>query len=202
MGRPIVQAPRDPDTRRDLRRATLFAVLADAAVVLTWTAPVPVLDAAVALTAAIATWLRHADGSERAMVTTVLAALAALRYVAVWARASSERRPVRLAGGLGTVSVDELAARLRATLLRRPDVRDAQVRVENLHRRGVRVAARIEVTPDARLTETARACAARIERAVAARAGVKLAGAPDIMLRYDELVLRPRRGSSRESDAA
>ena len=126
--------------------------------------------------------------------TTLIAAAALLGYLAVWARTTAPRRAVRLAGGRGTIAVDVLAGRLRLALLERPDVREAGVRVDNLRGRGVRVAAVLAVTADARLAETAEGAAEAIERSLSAAAGVPLAEPPALELRYDELILdRPRR---------
>ena len=169
-----------------------------------WTAPGPALDG---IEGAVR-WLRDGDhAAGRAIMTIVLVAVAALGYVLAWARATSLRRPVRVGGGRGAVALEELGRRVREAVLEQPDVAGARVRVENLHRRGVRVSLRLEVTPDARLAQTAATAAARVEETLAQRAGVALAAPPSIEIRYEELILGRRgrqtgRGASSESDAA
>jgi hypothetical protein len=172
--------------------ATLVAALAVAVVAVTWVAPVAALDAA----AAAVGWLRmHNDAPGRATLTVVVVAAAALVWVAVWARATAPQRPVRVAGGRGTIPVDEIAAWLSAQLETRADVRDATVSVQ--HRgKGVRVAARMAVTPDARLDDTTNGARAIIEQVLASQVGAPLVSAPAIELRYEELRLRRRRDAA------
>ena len=199
-----MQAPREPSTLRNFRTATLAAALSAGAVALVWAAPQPALDGA----SAAIEWLRDRDDTAgRTIATTVLVALAALGYVLAWARASSPRRPVRVGDDRGAIPVDELAGWLRDAVLARPDVCDAVVRVENLGRRGVRVALVLGVTPQARLAETAADTSTRVEEALRERAGLQLEEPPAIELRYEELILGPReqqtRGSNTtDSDAA
>lgn len=189
-------APTDHSTRRQFVLATVVALLAALAIALIWTRQPLVIEAGDDLLG----WLRTSDDRARAVATTVLAAAALLGYLAVWARASSPRRAVRLADGRGTIAVDVLARRLRLALLERADVQEAGVRVDNLRRRGVRVAAVLAVTADARLAETTAGAAAAIERVLTDGVGVPLAEPPTLELRYEELILeRPRR---KESDAA
>lgn len=183
-------APPDRDTRRQLALATAVAFVAACAIALIWTRQPFVIESGEALIG----WLRNSGDGARVIATTLIAAAALLGYLAVWARATAPRRAVRLADGRGTIAVDVLAGRLRLALLERPDVREAGVRVDNLRGRGVRVAAVLAVTADARLAETAEGAAAAIERSLSAAAGVPLAGPPELELRYDELILdRPRR---------
>ena len=198
-----MQAPRDPSAHRGFRAATVFASLAALFIAFVWAAPEPALDGA---SEAIA-WLRADDDSGRAIATTALVALGAIGYVAAWTRATSLRRPLQVGDARGAISVDEFASWLRAAVLEQPDVREAAVRVENLHRRGVRVSLLLSVTPEARLAETVAEASSRVEHVVRDRAALELAGRPAIELRYEELVLgsRERRsaGSERtESDAA
>lgn len=198
-----MQAPRDPSARRGFYAATVFASLAALSIAFVWTAPEPALDGA---SQAIA-WLRADDAGGRAIATTALVALGALAYVTAWTRATSLRRPLQPGGARGAISVDEFASWLRAALLEQPDVREAAVRVENLHRRGVRISLLLSVTPEARLAETVTEASLRVERAVRDRADLELAEPPAIELRYEELVLGSREGRTAsgeraESDAA
>lgn len=179
-----------------LSGALLGSVLAAALLGLLWAAPGELLDAI----ARGAAWLRdHEDTAARLGASIVVVALVALSFVAAWSRATSPNRPVRLPGGRGTIAVSEVAAWLCDALEARDDIRKAAVRVERAAR-GVRVAARIVVTPDARLQETAGAACTIIERLVASNVGVALAEAPHIDLRYEELVLRPRRPANDAHD--
>jgi len=186
-----MHTPRDPLARRDLRTATLFAVLAALAVAFIWTAPGPALDRA----AETIRWLRRQeDATGRAIAT--------LGYIVAWTRVSSPRRRLRIDGGRGTIAVDELAARLREAVLETPQLREAAVRVANRHRRGVSVRATLSVTPDARLAETADAAREAIAETLRERTGLPLAEPPEIELHYEELILSQRKGQRRESDAA
>ena len=178
--------------RREAILAMLFMMLAAALLAVTWVAPAAALEAADAAVG----WLRvHAETPSRAAFSMVLLAAAALAWVVVWARATAPGRPVRVAGGRGTIPVREVAAWLSAALEARADVRLASVRVER-HGRGVRVAARVAVTPDARLAETLQGARGIIEHVLAAQVGAPLVAAPAIELRYEELRLRPRRDTA------
>ncbi len=168
--------------------AAVFAIGVAAFLAVLWLAFGPALAAV----ESSARWLRgHDDVVWRASLTVVLVAAVALGFIAAWARATSPNRPVRLAGGRGTMPVREVAEWLRDALEARSDVRQASVGVER-HGAGVRVAARIAVTPDARIEETARGTRTIVEQVLASHVGVPLVGAPAIELRYEELRLRPR----------
>ena len=172
-----------------MRSLLLFTFFALAATVAVWTASAPMLDGA----DGTLDWLRaHDDPAGRALATTILAAAALLNLVLAWWRASSPRRPVRVGTGGSTIAVDELAEWLRQALLERADVADAMVRVENLHRRGLRVAAVLEVTAEARLEEIGDSAAALVGRLLGERAGLPLDEPPKVELRYRELNLRSR----------
>jgi hypothetical protein len=184
--------PRRPRRGRAgaLRAPLLVTLVAAAAIAATWAASTPALAGAASGVA----WLQaQNDLRAREMLTTVLAAAAALSFVVAWARATSPRRPVRLASGRGRIAVEAVAGELRATLLERPDVVAARVEVENRHRRGLWVSGRLDVTPSARLEETLRAATLATEELVNGRLGVALATAPRFDLRYDELDLRAGR---------
>lgn len=174
-----------------------LTLVAAAAVALAWTAPaaaIGALDRAVAVLDNAAGWAgRHNDPTGRAVFTTLAVALVALAFVAAWHRASSPRRAVRVAGGRGTIPVDELASCLSAAASDAADVRDATVQVENRHRRGVAVAVTLKVTAEARLQAATAGATARIEAVLAERVGVPLAQPVAVRLRYRELRLHPRR---------
>ena len=204
-----MQAPSDvptqPVARRPYLAPTLFALLAAAATAFLWTAPAVALDG----TTSVVAWLRDRDDTAgRAIVTTVLATLALLGYVVAWGRATALHRPVRVGGERGTIPIAEFAAWIGDAVRTGADVRDAEVRVENRHRRGVRVALVLHVTPDARLQRATATAAASVEAVVCEQAGVRLDRPPTIEVRYEELILHARRpgsrppGSSRGSHAA
>ncbi len=188
-----VAHPASPDPWREswLRayRAPLLGVaLAAAAIALAWLAPGAALDGAErALEGARA----HDDATARAVLSTLLAAAALLLVVARWGARSSPRRALRLPDGGGRLAVEELAALLRHELAASDAVEAAHVRVENRHRRGVAVAAVVEVAPEARLAGAGAAARARLAEVVEGRIGLALAAPPRVELRYRELRLRP-----------
>lgn len=197
-----LSAATDAATRRHLRAATFVALLAAAAVALLWTRPPAVLDGAGDLLA----WLHTADDGGRAIATTALVAVAMLGYVVTWALATSPRRPVRLPDNRGTITVDELARRLRASLLQHQHVLDAGVRFDNRHGRGVRVSVVLELTAHARLAQVSEDAASVVRLFVEEGAGLTLPAPPSIALQYEELILdggRSRDGRQHKaSDAA
>lgn len=175
-------------TRRPFALAALVALLAAALLAVTWGAS----DAALEAVASGAAWLQaRNDVAARAALSVVLVAAAALAFVVAWSRTSDPRRPVRVPGGRGTIAVDEVAAWVRDAVRERTDIRDVAIAVHS-QGKGVRVAARIAVTADARLQETSRGARAAIEQVLAAQVGVPLVAEPVIELRYEELRLRPR----------
>jgi hypothetical protein len=173
--------------------ATLFAAVMLAGIAATWTVSTEVLAT---LSAGIE-WARtHDDLAAKAAFSVILAASAALAFVIAWARTTDPDRPVRVPGGRGTIAVHELGAWLRDGIEERDDVRSADVQVQS-QGKGVRVTARIAVTADARLQDTAHGATAAIEQTLATRIGVPLAAQPTIELRYEELRLHPRPLESR-----
>lgn len=181
--------PRLADARGALAFATLVVLASAAAIALVWLAFVPALEA----TSQAAVWLAARDELVlRAAITTVLVAIALLACIWAWARATTPTRPVRVAGGRGTIPMDQIAAWVRDELETRIDIRQAGVTVVR-QGKGVRVAARIAVTPDARIAETTIAANASIEQVLASQVGVRQAKPPIIEVRYEELRLRPRR---------
>ena len=189
-------APHDPATRRYLRNATAFGVLFAAAIALLWMQPPAAFEAGEETLA----WLRNGTDSSRAIATTALVATSGLAYVVAWALASSPRRPLRLPANRGTITVDEVARRLRALLLDNVDVLDAGVRVDNLHGRGVGVDVALTVTAHARLAKTSEASTMAIERYLG-DIDLALAGPVQLAVSYEELILNaPQR--RRTIDAA
>lgn len=184
------EPPRPPRRRSAFRRPLLAAVIVAALLTILWTAPEPALDAIVDTADAARP---HATDHFIRLVTSIAAiALVGLGFVVAWGAASSPGRPVRLAGGRGTMQVGALAEQFADILCERDDIDDARVEVENRHRRGIAVIATIEVTPDARLAEVVPAAAALIEATARYHLDVALASAPAIRVHYRELRLRPR----------
>jgi hypothetical protein len=159
----------------------------------TWLASEPALAGAAD---AIAWAQRENSAAARAMVSVALGALAALGVVAAWAYAVAGGRPVRVGNGRGSMALDELGAWVRDALEARPDVLEAQVRLRNRQRRGVGVTLRLWVAADARLAETTRAAEATMQAVLGAQAGVRIATPVAIELRYEELLMRARRGDA------
>ena len=156
---------------------------------MTWLAPVAALDAA----AEAVGWLRmHNDEAGRAALTVVVVAAAALVWVArVGARHRATAAPCASLADVAPSPWTRSPRGSPRSCETRADVRDATVSVE--HRgKGVRVAARMAVTPDARLDDTTDGARAIIEDVLAARVGAPLVSAPAIELRYEELRLRRR----------
>lgn len=184
--------------RRRLPPWTVVVLLVSASIVaVTWLAPAAALDGA----EEALRWLRarnHDTG--RAVLTTVVVATTLLLYVAAWGRATAHGRDLRLRvpGGelesdrehTARVTMDDLAALLEDALSDRHDVERAEVRVRNLHRRGLAVEATLDLAAHARLHETAQGARALVGRVLAEQAGARLAGEPRLHLRYRELRLR------------
>jgi hypothetical protein len=187
---------RSPASPRTYRGAFLASLLIAALLAVVWAAPVQALES---LSTGLAWLERHDSERERAVLTTALAALALLLYVVAWGRATSRRRPVRLAGGRGRIAIEEVEARLRAALQERADIRTARVEVENRHRGGLAVVARLAVSADARLTETIEAATELAEDVIHEGLGVPMAAPPSLELQYEELDLRAGRGDGRRA---
>lgn len=185
---PAVPDPSDESWTRAYRVPLLLALLAGGAISVVWLASTTVLDGAEwALDIA-----RDGDGATgRAVVTTLLAAAVLLVLVARWESLSAPRRPLRLPGGGGLLSVDDLAALLRYELTVPGTVAEASVRVENRHRSGVAVWAVVEVGPETRLSRSGVEVRERLTAILERRLGLVLAAPPRVELRYSELLLRP-----------
>ena len=144
---------------------------------------------------ALAWLIEHDTPRGRALVTILALTAGALALAGAWARDTAERRPVRLAGGRARMAVDEVAATLRAALLDEAGLAGADVRVQNLHRRGLRVTVRADVRPQTRIDETVQAVDELVTEIVQHYIGVRLAARPAVDVRYRELDLRLGRGT-------
>ena len=121
-----------------------------------------------------------------------MGAVALLVWAAAWGRATHPRRAVRLSGGRGRIAVDAIAGGLRTALLDIPEVREAEVRVENRRRGRVLVHAWLRVTPQARIDDTLDDVDGTAEWLIEEQLRLTLAEPPLVDVRYDELDLRPR----------
>lgn len=167
--------------------AVLTALVAGVALAILWVASAPTLLAA----AGAVDWLAARNGpTGRAIVTVAVVLGAALALVLRWSHATSPSRAVRLAGGRGTISVVDMARALEARWLEIPEVVSARAAVENRHRRGVRVAARVAVTEHARVDEVLTGVVEATARIVTGQLGVDLATQPRVELRYRALDVR------------
>ncbi len=184
-----VAAPRAPGEAwwRAYRGPLAVAALAAGAIALIWLASGVALDAAGgALDGA-----RDLDTPRgRAVATTLLVATALLAFVGRWGSRSSPRRPLAIPGG-GRLAVETLEALLRAEITAADAVESARVRVENAHRRGVRVEVYVEVEPTALLSDVAARARELVADAVERRLALRLAAPAGVELRYGELRLRP-----------
>ena len=133
------------------------------------------------------------DGRAQWSATVGIAALGLLVWAGAWGRATHPRRPVRLSGGRGRIAVDAIAGGLRTALLDIPEVREAEVRVENRRRGRVLVRAWLRVTPQARIDDMLDDVDGTAEWLVEEQLRLVLAEPPLVDVRYDELDLRPRR---------
>ena len=178
--------------RHPYRGALLFAALMAGLTVLVWGASTDVLRAA----SDALHWLGTHDTSRgRALATVLCAAAGTLALIGTWARETAERRPVRLAGGRARMAVDEVAAALRDAILDDTGLVDAEVRVRNLHVRGLWVAVRADIQPQARIDDTIDGVDAAVREVVQQHLGARLAARPAVDVRYQELDLRLGRGT-------
>lgn len=169
------------------RGALLFAAAMAGLAAVAWGASTEALQAA----GGSLDWLREHDTPQgRALATVLTASAAALALIGAWARETAEHRPVRLADGRARMTVDEVAAALRDVLLDDASIADAEVRVRNLHRRGLRVAVRADVQPRARIVDTVDSVDAAVREIVQQQLGMRLAARPAVDVRYRELDLR------------
>lgn len=176
------------------RPAIAIVLLCAAVIAVTWLWSTPVLNA---LGGTIDLARRNDDSRGRLLATTVVGAGGALAVTVAWGLATRLTRPVRLASGRGTIAVEEIAERLRAMLIERPDVIAAEALVENRHRAGLRVTAWLEVTPQAHLLEVTAAVSEYGELLLHERLGVPMSEPPKVHLTYRELDLTARRARDR-----
>jgi hypothetical protein len=171
------------------RGALAFAALMAMLIGVTWASPAGALRNVATATE----WLQiHTNTSGQAIASTIFLAAAGLGIVIAWTRATALKRPVRLPSG-GRITVDDVAAQLRELVLQNDAVCEAVVRVDNLHRRGVRVATQLHVASHADLNRTVEAVCAQTEWFLHAHLLVRLSSIPSVELSFDELDLRAER---------
>jgi hypothetical protein len=171
---------------RDYQGALVFTALMAVLIGATWVATIQSLQS---LAEAIFWIEAHLDTSGQAIVTTVLAAAAGLALAIAWGRATALGRPIKLPSG-GQVAVNEVATQLRSLILEADAVHEADVQVDNLHRNGVRVAARLHVASHADLNRTVDVVCEQTEWFLHAHLLVRLSSIPSVELSFDELDLR------------
>lgn len=188
-----------PSRWRALRPAMLVTLGVVALLVVTWAAWSPTLDALAEGAGTLAS--REGDGRTQESVSVGLVAIAVLAFVVAWWRHSHPRRPVRLSDGRGTMSVDAIAGQLRAAILDLPEVRSAEVMVENRGGGQVRVRTRLRVTAETRIDDALDGVDDAAEWLVHHQLGLMLAEPPLAEVRYDELDLRAARAGAGVSAA-
>ena len=187
---PAAYRSRNPRRAHPYRGAVLLALSCLAAAGAAWLAAAEVLLGI----EQGAGWLRERDSTaHRGMAATALVALGLLALVVAWGRDTAPRRPVRLADGRGRMAIDAIEALLRGAIMADPDVREAQVWVENAHRRGLRVDVHLRVVPQARIDDVVDGVDTAAEDLVHRRLGVPMDGLPVVNVTYDELDLRAGR---------
>ena len=180
------------------RGAILVCAVAAALVAALWLAPLETLDASSEVIGWIEARLTPAG---QALATTGLAAIALLSLALAWGRATALRRPVSLPAG-GRIAVDEIAGRLQQMVEARDDITRAEIRVDNLHRRGVRVSSRIHVASHANLSGAIHAVSEATELLLHGHLLVRLSSPPSIEVHFDELDLRSGRVHDQRTSAA
>ena len=181
----LARHPRPRTYRGALTVAAVMGVL----IALTWLAPLEALDR---ISAAVK-WLElHATTSGRVLATTLFLTIGAMSVTVAWARSTALGRAIRLPSG-AHISVEDVATQLEALILQGEAVTRAQVRVDNLHRRGVRVAVRLHVAPNADLNRTIETVCEQTEWFLHAHLLVRLSSIPSVELSFDELELRSGR---------
>lgn len=180
------------------RGALGLAVLLTAAIAAVWLAPLTTLQAS---TDAIA-WLEaRLTPTGQAIATTALGTTALLGLVIAWARRTALGRPVSLPAG-GRVSVDDVAVRLQQMIEERDDISSAEVRVDNLHRRGLRVSVQIHVASHANLNGAIQSVSEATELLLHGHLLVRLSSPPSVEVHFDELDLRSGRLHDERPSAA
>lgn len=174
---------------KNYRTAALFAALMGVLAAVTWAAPLEALQGL----ADAAFWLEaHSSTSGQAIITTVFMAAGALGFAVAWARSTALGRPIKLPSG-AQITVDEVSSQLQSLILQSDAVHRADVRVDNLHRRGVRIALQLHVAPQADLNHTVEAVCEQTEWFLHAHLLVRLSSIPSVELSFDELDLRAGR---------
>ena len=179
------------------RGAIALALVASALIAVIWLAPAPTLDAS---TEAIAWMEQRLTPTGQAVVTVALATIALLGLVIAWARRTALGRPVTLPAG-GQIEVSEIATRLEALIEEHEDIRRAEVMVDNLHRRGLRVSSRIHVGAQANLTGAIQSVSEAAELLLHGHLLVRLSSPPSVELHFDELDLRSGRVHDQRTSA-
>ena len=194
-------APKPSRRQRRLegyRGALGLAAFLIAAIAAIWLAPLTALQAS---TDAIA-WLEaRLTPTGQAIATTGLGAVALLGLVIAWARRTALGRPLSFTAG-GQVSVDDVAMRLQQMIEERDDISSAEVRVDNLHRRGLRVSVQIHVASHANLNGAIQSVSETTELLLHDHLLVRLSSPPSVKVHFDELDLRSGRLHDERPSAA
>ena len=176
----------------------LLAAIAGVLIAMVWLAPVLALDA----TAEAITWMQQRlTPTSQALTTTGLATVALLGLVTAWARRTALGRPVALPAG-GHIEVSEIARRLEEMIETRDDINRSEVRVDNLHRRGLRVTSKIHVASHANLNSALQTVSEAAELLLHGHLLVRLSSPPSVELHFDELDLRSGRVHDQRTSAA
>jgi hypothetical protein len=195
--------PSPQPTRRErrlegYRGALALVALLTALIATIWLAPLAALEAS---TDAIA-WLEaRLTPTGQALSTTALGTVALLGLVIAWARRTALGRPLSLPAG-GRVSVDDVALRLQQMIEERDDISSAEVQVDNLHRRGLRVSAQIRVSSHANLNGAIQSVSEATELLLHGHLLVRLSSPPSVEVHFDELDLRSGRHHDERPSAA
>ena len=179
---------------RAIRTALVLSVFCLALIAVTWTTWTLVLDAIAEGAATLAG--REGDGRAQATTTVVLVSIAILGFVVSWSRSTHPRRAVRLSDERGRMAVDDIAGRLRASILELDEIGEAEVRVENGGRSRVRVRVWLRVSPEARIDDVLDEVDEAADWLVHHRLGLLLSEPPLADVKYDELDLRTTRPST------
>lgn len=194
---PRRRVPRTPRFE-GYRGAIVLAAITAALIAVVWLAPVAALDASAEAVA----WMEsRLSPSAQAVATVALASVGLLGLVIAWARRTALGRPVTLPAG-GRITVTEIARRLEQLIEEREDVRRAEVLVDNLHRRGLRVTSRIHVDAQANLTGAIQSVSEAAELLLHGHLLVRLSSPPSVELHFDELDLRSGRVHDQRTSAA
>ena len=200
--RALAATPRSPRPRKPrfegYRGALVLTALATALIALVWLAPLEALNAS----GQAIGWLEgRLTPAGQALATTALVTIALLSFALAWGRATALRRPVSLPAG-GRIAVEEIAVRLQQMIEAHDDITHAEFRIDNLHRRGVRVRSRIHVASHADLTGAIQATAEAAEVLLHGHLLVRLSSPPSVEVHFEELDLRSGRVHDQRTSAA